>query len=214
MSNVGDLGRRVAERRTELGLTPEEVAERAAMDPGYIRSLETNPTSQPSRSAMWRLAAALETTLEALTGGGMELPPGQTQPSERPKLEPLTREECLSFLGLGGIGRIVFTEARGPVALPVNFKMLGGDVIFRTEPMPSLTSFTSQSRVSFEVDHLDDALAEGWSVLISGKAHEIVDPPEREEAAALDITPWAAGDRDVFIRVASHEVTGRRIRRH
>lgn len=213
VSNVGDLGRRIATRRGELGLSPEELAGRAAMDPGYIRSLESSPAPLPSRSALWRLAAALDTTLEALTGGGMEVSPGnRSTPSVRPILQPLDREECLAALGSGGVGRIVFIEARGPVALPVNFGLLDGDVVFRTEPMPTLTSYATQTKVSFEVDHLDEALAEGWSVLISGEASEIVDPAEREKVEALGITPWAAGERDVYIRIISHEITGRRIR--
>jgi hypothetical protein len=35
----GDLGRRIARRRTELGLTRRETAQRAGMAPSYLRYL-------------------------------------------------------------------------------------------------------------------------------------------------------------------------------
>jgi len=41
-------------------------------------------------------------------------------------------------------------------------------------------------RVSFEVDHIDDTLHEGWSVLVHGQAHTISDEYELEQARARD----------------------------
>ena len=212
MSNVGDLGRRVAERRGELGLSPEEVAGRAGMDPSYLRMLESSPSPQLSRPALWRLAAALETTVDVITGGGTQAPPGRGQPSPRPVLDVLGSEECDALIGPGGVGRIVFSEPRGPVALPVNFRMLGHDVVFRTMPDSALLASVGQGRVSFEVDHLDEALTEGWSVLLSGEAHVVVDPEELRQAQGLGVAPWAGGPRETYVRIAAHEVTGRRIR--
>ncbi len=213
MSEVGDLGRRVAERRKELGLSPEEVANRAGMDPSYLRSLEANPSPQLPASALWRLAAALDTTVDDVTGGGTQAPPGRSDSSGKPVLANLDRAECQALINPGGVGRVVFSEPRGPVALPVNFRVLEDDIVFRTAPLPTLTSSLTKHPVSFEVDHLDEALAEGWSVLISGQGHVIVAPAELDQAQALGITPWAGGERDVYVRIVGGEVTGRRIRR-
>ena len=213
MSNVGDLGRRVAERRAELGLTSEAVAMRAGMDPSYLESLEKSPSPQLSRSALWRLAAALETTVEVLTGGGRLAAPGRSNPSSRPALDSLDPESCAALVSDGGSGRVVFHAPRGPVALPVNFRVLDGDVIFRTGASASLIQSASDGQLSFEVDHIDDALNEGWSVLISGDAHVISDPDERGLAKATGVLPWAGGTKDVYIRIAPRKMTGRRIRR-
>ncbi len=212
MNNAGDLGRRVAERRAELGLTTEAVATRAGMAEPYLRSLEANPSPQISRAALWRLAAALETTVDAITGGGIQAPPGQAKPSGKPVLDRLTLSECQGLVDSGGVGRVVFSASRGPVALPVNFRMLDGDVVFRTGPSPEMASSFAQHNVSFEVDHLDEALAEGWSVLLTGVGHVVVDPDELERVHRLAITPWAAGQRDVYARIVVDEVSGRRIR--
>lgn len=212
MSNSGDLGRRVTERRRELGLSLESVAARAGMDPSYLHSVEVNPSPQLSRAALWRLAAALETTVDAIAGGGMQAPPGRAKPMSRPVLDQLDADECHVLISPGGVGRVVFVGTGGPVALPVNFQMLDEDIVFRTEPMSELVPSLTHDRVSFEVDHLDEALAEGWSVLVRGNGHVVADPAELEQARRLPITPWAAGDRDLYVRIVPVEITGRRIR--
>ena len=211
-SGVGDLGRRVSERRHELGLSVEELARRAGMAPTYVRSLETSPSSELTRVALWKLAAALDTTIDLVLGSGTQAPPGQADPSRRPVLTVLDSDRCRELISPGGVGRIVFCQSRGPVALPVNFRILDGDVVFRTAPIEELTSRLQLENVSFEVDHVDEALAEGWSVLISGRGHVIVDPPELQRAQAAGVAPWAGGDRDVYVRIVPGEVTGRRIR--
>jgi len=40
----------------------------------------------------------------------------------------------------------------------------------------------SYPRVSFDVDHIDDALGEGWSVLVSGDARLATGPAELERS--------------------------------
>jgi len=213
VSNVGDLGRRVAERRHALGLSEDEVAERAGMHPAYLEMLEHSSSPQLTRSALWRLSAALETSVEALSGAGLLAPPGHADLSGRPTLDALGYDECQELISLGGIGRLVFVEDRGPVAVPVNFKMLGGDVVFRTAaPSPSFDAALSNGAVSFEVDRIDDALGEGWSVLLSGKAHIICDERELKLAQDLRVQPWAGGERDIYIRIAPERVSGRRLR--
>ena len=213
MSSVGDLGRRVAERRRELGLTVDQVATRSGMSPIYVRVIESSPSPQLTGSAMWRLAAALEMSVDGITGSGMEAPPGRADPSDRPALEALTVGECEALIGPGGVGRLVFTDERGPTALPVNYRMLEGDILFRTESEAGFLESLATKDVSFEVDHLDEALTEGWSVLLTGESHVIVDPSEIERANSLSITPWAGGDRDAYVRLVPRTVTGRRIRR-
>ena len=180
MSTVGDLGRRVAERRHELGLTVKEVAARAGMDPNYLFMVEVSPAPQLSRSALWRLAAALDSSVDVITGSGMVAPPGRGGPQGRPLLEPLAIDECRALVAPGGVGRIVFVDADVPVATPVNFRVLGDDIVFRTESASAMLALLPEQRVSFEVDHLDEALIEGWSVLISGKGRVVVDRTERE----------------------------------
>lgn len=59
---LGDLGRRLAARRVNLGLTRRQAAARAGMAVTYLRYLEEHPGAAPGTSALMRLAEALETT--------------------------------------------------------------------------------------------------------------------------------------------------------
>ena len=91
------------------------------------------------------------------------------------------------------MGRFLFVTDRGPVAVPVNYRMRGDDIVFRTSESGSAAAATAQPRVSFSVDHLDEALAEGWSVLASGEAAVITDPAGLAEAASWASSPRPSG---------------------
>ncbi|HTX85859.1 MAG TPA: pyridoxamine 5'-phosphate oxidase family protein [Streptosporangiaceae bacterium] len=208
-----DLGRRLAEQRSRAGLSLTDVAERAGMSPGYLAYLESSSYPNPSHATLTRLAAALDTVPESLTGAGMNVPPGQRSAAKNPVLNSLSHDECMQLVARGGIGRFLYDEpGRGPVAVPVNFRMAGDDVVFRTTSEGSVTEGLHGQAISFDVDHFDDALGEGWSVLLSGTASVITDPAELDQAKALGIEPWAGGDRHTYVRIAVTEVTGRRIR--
>lgn len=68
----GDLGRRVAARRQELGLSRAQLASRAGMAASYIGYLEEHPANVGNGGLM-RLADALATTPAVLLGSGGEL---------------------------------------------------------------------------------------------------------------------------------------------
>ena len=205
-----DLARRIAHRRRELGLSREELARRAEMDPGYLDYLEHSPVSSMLPGVLLRLAAALETTAVHLRGGDVDRPPGPGRARVHPHLDVLSSEECEAHLAGGGIGRFVFLAPQGPVALPVNFRFLDGDVIFHTRAEGVLAA-AAGSTVSFEVDHIDEAMSEGWSVLITGRAQLVDDPAQLEQLAELGIEPWPGGHREAVIRIAAETISGRAI---
>jgi len=214
-ANTGatDMGRRIAEQREQSHLTVDNVAERAGMAPQYLRYLETSPAANPTPATLTRLAVALDVTPSSLAGAGLNLPPRQRSAARNATLHHLTVAECWALIAPGGVGRFLFVQAgRGPVAIPVNFKVDGDDVIFRTSSDSVVAEGIHQQPVSFDVDHLDDALGEGWSVLLTGTASVISSPAEITRVQALDIEPWADGDRETYARLTPTQVTGRRIR--
>lgn len=212
LSHAADFGRRVAERRRELGLTLAQLGARAGMHPSFVKLIEEGPSRQLTRRALGRLSVALETSIDALSGAGMLAPPGRMAPLRRTALTRLDPEACTALMAPGGIGRLVMTTERGPVAIPVNYKMLGHDVVFRTMPSAEVCSALGCREVSFEVDHFDDVLREGWSVLVTGTAHAVTDPVELAAVGDLGIRPWVGGDRDRFVRISPGQATGRSIR--
>jgi nitroimidazol reductase NimA-like FMN-containing flavoprotein (pyridoxamine 5'-phosphate oxidase superfamily) len=204
--HVGDLARRLTHRRNELGLSTEELARRAGVDAWFLAYFEQSSDTTLSAGALLRLAVALNTTPLILEGGQVDRPPGDGRAGLHPVLESLTPTQCEDHLAAGGIGRIVLSTSSGPVAYPVNFVFTDGGVIFRTTDtmVDSISGI-----VAFEVDHIDDAMSEGWSVLVRGHARLIEDPEERQAVALLDLEPWAGGARLNVVEIAPFEMTGR-----
>ncbi|MER6005800.1 helix-turn-helix domain-containing protein [Nonomuraea sp. NPDC051941] len=212
MTGTGDFARRISYHRHRLGLTAEQVADRADMSAGYVQHLESH-LGTPDTGTVARLATALETTAEDLLGGGRDRPPGPGSGSADAVLEILEPEECLRLVAPGGIGRVAFNGPEGPTVLPVNYKVHDGAIVFRTAhggPMDQdLRSGVEgvEIKIGFQVDRIDEAQREGWSVLVQGPAHHV---PE-DEVIRADITPWAGGERRLYIRIVPHQITGRRI---
>lgn len=147
--------------------------------------------------------------------GVLKAPPGQASSiPERGRggnLRVLSPEECLGLLEPGGIGRVGFMSAEGIVMLPVNYAIAAKTVVFRTAP-DTLLAANASAPVSFEADRLDEASREGWSVLLQGHAHKITDEREvRNLEQRTGLEPWAAGARDVWVRITLARISGRRI---
>jgi nitroimidazol reductase NimA-like FMN-containing flavoprotein (pyridoxamine 5'-phosphate oxidase superfamily) len=206
----GDLSKRVARRRAELHLSTTQVAARAGMSLRYLEYVERYP-ARPGAAALRRLAAALQTTPAALLGAGAQTPPGYGRMPGPPVITKLTPTECRRLIASGGVGRIAFSMTSGPVVLPVNFAMVADSIVIRTGEGTTIEGH-ADDRVAFEVDHIDEALSQGWSVLIRGQAHRVAHPAElqhlRREAA---IWPWPGDARDVYVRILADTITGRRI---
>jgi transcriptional regulator with XRE-family HTH domain len=69
----GDLGRRIAARRRQLGWSRAELATKAGLSLAYLTYLETRP-ALVTMTCLLELADALETTAEALLGAGSAVP--------------------------------------------------------------------------------------------------------------------------------------------
>ena len=211
----GDLSRRLAARRVELRLSISQVAWRARIEPRYLAYLENFP-GHPDAATLRQLAAALRTTSATLLGAGQEASPGR-DPEEAcwgsgGLVERLVPSECYRLLGPRGIGRIAFGTASGLAVLPVNYAVTDGTIVIRTGS-GSVIAAHGDGPVSFEADHFDLELGQGWSVLVRGDAHRVLQPDElRNLREGCDLRPWPAGEHDLFVRIVASQTTGRRIR--
>uniref|UniRef100_A0AAU3IEP8 DUF1918 domain-containing protein n=1 Tax=Streptomyces sp. NBC_01393 TaxID=2903851 RepID=A0AAU3IEP8_9ACTN len=208
----GDIGRRVAVERRRQGLSREETADRARMSPGYLAYLEERP-ADPTMATLIRLADALGTTVTALRGGGADLPPGQGYALPHPQLRDLSVGECRTLLSTHGVGRVAVSPSDGrPAVVPVNYDVVDDAIVFRTAPGSVIAAAAGTAEVAFEVDHVDEALSQGWSVLAIGPA-ELVTDPEATGRLTRDAhtTPWAGGERQMWVSIRPASLTGRRI---
>ena len=142
------------------------------------------------------------------TTGGME-----------PIVEELSEAESLRLIEQAEVGRIGFTGRFGPVVLPVNFKVLDGSVVFRTEVGSPLGEdlrtgiAEAEYKVAFEIDDINNAERTGWSVLIQGAAHYVDKEEERAAVVKAGVEPWVGGERDLYVRIRPTLISGRRVRR-
>jgi nitroimidazol reductase NimA-like FMN-containing flavoprotein (pyridoxamine 5'-phosphate oxidase superfamily) len=131
-------------------------------------------------------------------------------------LTELDEVECLTLIAAGGIGRIAYQSRFGSAVLPVNYQWHDGAIVFRTARHSPLDEDLEtgiaggEYKVAFEIDEIDKAGRQGWSVLIQGPAHHVTGA-ERISAEQAGVEPWPPGDRELFIRIVPSRITGRRI---
>jgi nitroimidazol reductase NimA-like FMN-containing flavoprotein (pyridoxamine 5'-phosphate oxidase superfamily) len=205
----GDLSRRVAGRRAELGLSLEQVGEEAGIDPGYLNYLEHHADAHLSAGSLILLAMALQTSPEMLLGGHPPLR-RESGTSPHPKIEALTREQCEVHLGTAEYGRLVYLVDRGPVAIPVNYEYTDGQIVISTD-LEKAAVLLDQPVVGFEVDRVVEGLSEGWSVMVTGAVRAIDEPEERQRLSTLGLDSWDDGDKHALMAITPDEITGRLI---
>lgn len=135
-----------------------------------------------------------------------------TVPTDHGGLEVLTYQECLRLLSSVPVGRFAFIDGGEPIVLPVNHRLSGRSIVFRTTFGGKLDTAVLEQPASFEVDHFDPETRTGWSVIGRGTAEPVVDDDEIAELEELGLEPWVSAlDRDHWVRLRLNEVTGRRI---
>jgi len=206
--HVSDLARRIKDRREELGMSIEELASKAGVDPGYLAYFESSPDANLSSGTLLLIALALETTPFELSGGTAGRPLGHTPAVPHAALHPLSEEQCRTHLAVGGVGRLVFSTGRGPVAIPVNYEFTEGQVVFSTDDAKA-TALTAGQTVGFEIDRVDEGVSEGWSVLVTGPCRLVTDAEEAQRLSSIDLEAWAGGDRHALVAITPVEMTGR-----
>ena len=128
--------------------------------------------------------------------------------------EELTYDKCCELLSGGVVGRVAVCTPEGPRIMPVNYAVVDDSIIFRTTADGVLGSYALTTVMAFEVDHVDYAAQRGWSVVATGQAEAVEDPDELAQIRAVwEPRTWAGGARNVYVRLAWHELTGRRLGR-
>lgn len=124
-------------------------------------------------------------------------------------LELLTETQCRELIAGEQIGRVAVSIGALPAIFPVNYRVVDGDIVFRTGDGLKRRAALRGSVVGFEVDHIEPERSWGWSVMVVGVAEE---QRAGEDDELLDaISPWAGGERTHLIRIRPEVVTGRRI---
>jgi hypothetical protein len=127
---------------------------------------------------------------------------------DRNGLQVLDSDECLRLLATVSIGRIAISSGALPVILPINYRVDGDRILFRTGSGTKLDAATRNAVVAFEVDHIDPMYHSGWSVVVTGIAADV----EGAADEAIWSTPrWAGGDVDRLVAISINQISGRRL---
>lgn len=130
-----------------------------------------------------------------------------------PTFEVLDETECRRLLELHHFGRLAYLDEGDPVIVPVNYRVVDGDVVIRTAPGTKLTQ-SPMTAVAFEIDGADPLAQWGWSVVVRGRAYDVTDTVDErsERIRRVELRPWAPGERHHWLRIDPTKVTGRRFR--
>ena len=144
-------------------------------------------------------------------------PTASTAPADldsEPMLEEIAEDECWALLAGKSLGRLVVVHGDQPLVFPLNYVLDGHTVAVRTDAGTAL-DWATLGKVAFEVDEVDDARKEGWSVVVHGVGRDVtegVDAWSERLRAHDELEPWAGGDRRHWIAVTAATVAGRRLR--
>lgn len=125
-------------------------------------------------------------------------------------LEVLSRTECLHLLSTEQLGRVGVSFGALPAILPVNYALLGDNIVFRSAPGTKLTAALEETVVAFEVDAVEPDRTAAWSVMVVGRSEWLANRAALKEAQRLPLHPWAPGSRDYFVRITPQRISGRR----
>ncbi len=192
-------------------MTRSELADRAGIKELAVAYIEEEPLNVTTTTLL-RLAYALDLPDSTLLGSDADVPPGFEYAARHPSLDVLAEPECWRLLDDHGVGRIAFLAEpdNWPHVLPLNYAVRDHALVMRTRRGSLLDTTvdrcTEGCPASFEVDHIDDAQHEAWSVLLRGLIGltDVGDEP-------ADVEPWAGGVRIRQIHLTPRLVTGRRI---
>lgn len=127
------------------------------------------------------------------------------------RVEYLDLTECRRLLASASVGRLGFTAAGSPRIVPMNFELVREALFLRTTPDGEVARWALDHEVCFEVDHIDDFLQAGWSVLVTGHLEQ----PSPAVIGSLDVrdlpAPWPGGIKSLLVELPMTRVTGRRV---
>jgi nitroimidazol reductase NimA-like FMN-containing flavoprotein (pyridoxamine 5'-phosphate oxidase superfamily) len=128
------------------------------------------------------------------------------------RLEDLSLNACLSRLREHSVGRIAVVADEFPVVLPVNYRLVETTgvtwVAVRTRPGNVLER--APIPAAFEIDAIDPAHHQGWSVLVRGTLQH-VNPDAADFRERFDPEPWLASERNAWLVIEPFAITGRHL---
>lgn len=127
---------------------------------------------------------------------------------DRNGLEVLDRTTCLVLLSRAPVGRVAYVASGRARVVPVNVELREGEVFFRVGTGGLLDAIADGQPLTLEADEFDLEACAGWSVVVTGNAHEVVRRPDESRPA---MRSWLRPEAGRLVRLALQEISGRRL---
>ena len=122
--------------------------------------------------------------------------------------DTLDAAECWRLLQSQTLGRLATSTDEGPRIWPINYRVRGRSLIFRSAPGSKVWDIGRDPRVAFEIDGLEAGLH--WSVVVLGTAEVIDEDDPGPRTERDELTPVAPGPKAVLFRIEPEAVSGLR----
>jgi nitroimidazol reductase NimA-like FMN-containing flavoprotein (pyridoxamine 5'-phosphate oxidase superfamily) len=130
-------------------------------------------------------------------------------------IRTLSAEECYELLAVATVGRIGFVSPAGIEIIPVNYRIAGNRVLFKTAPSSLLAQLAGLDiHVAFEVDYHASDFVIAWSVLM----HGVVNTLDAHGEVLLSslrhpLLAWPGANHTLALQFVPHDISGRSLMR-
>jgi nitroimidazol reductase NimA-like FMN-containing flavoprotein (pyridoxamine 5'-phosphate oxidase superfamily) len=132
----------------------------------------------------------------------------ESQNAQQSAVRELSVPDCWARLRQSVVGRVAVVRDGLPEIFPVNYVVDHGTVVVRTGSGTLFASLDG-SAAAFEIDGYEVEGGRAWSVVVKGKAKEVVEIEDLLAAMRLPLFPWQGGLKPHFVRIEPTVVTGR-----
>ncbi|GLY30930.1 pyridoxamine 5'-phosphate oxidase family protein [Kineosporia sp. NBRC 101731] len=126
-----------------------------------------------------------------------------------PAPEHLSPSSCWEYLRSSDLGRLAVVVAGRPDIFPINYAVDHGCVLVRTADGTKLSAALGGD-VAFEADGFAPGTGQAWSVVLRGRAEELVHLDELLAVDDLPLNPLHGAPKNRFLRIVPDEISGRR----
>ncbi len=126
-------------------------------------------------------------------------------------LTALDEQTCYQLLESAPVGRVLVSVDAMPAAFPVNYRLNGDEIVFRTAPGTKLSAAVDRTVLGFEADEIDLTHHTGWSVLAVGLSRVVSEPSEVAALDQIGLDSWWIAPSARYVVLKIQRLTGRRI---
>ena len=128
--------------------------------------------------------------------------------TDRNGLEVLDPVTCRELLGRASVGRVAYVVSGRARVVPVNIALREREVLFRVGNGALLDAIADGQLLTLEADEFDVEAGCGWSVVVTGDAHEVVRRPDH---SVPTVRSWLRPEAARLVALTAQEISGRRL---